>query len=564
MKTYLPPVLLFFLFVTCSKDEKPVQYELSTSISPIQSGSISPANGLFNSGAKITLIATPDEGYVFKNWDGDVSTSQNPLQLILDIDKNVIAVFEKSDNDNDGVPEDVDTCPDTPSGENVDENGCSESQKDSDGDGVNNALDECPDTEEGQDVNETGCTTGTSEAGGETVEDADGDGIADDIDQCPETPEGEAVDDEGCSDTQKDSDADGVTDDIDECQETMEGSTVDENGCSDAQKDSDNDGVNDDTDACPETPEGETVDETGCVLDLTTFMPDDDFEQILIDSGFDDVLDDSVLTANIEAITTLLIDGGSYNVENLTGLEAFVSLESLSITTGAGDATFAFNGGNHPNLKTLSFDGAQMKSIEINENSNLETLTGVIRLETLNVQNNNSLTLIDFEDATINAITITGNTQLATYRDFDGALGNLMITNNSALESIILNSREVNGLDFSNNAILEFFGMRVLDDVTYPLDFSTCPNLTNIAVGGNDGRFLSIDVSDNQLLEILSVSDSGLSALDVSNNDLLAELDASTNNPQLTCIKVNQAQLDNIPSDWIIDAQTNYALECPE
>ena len=33
--------------------------------------------------------------------------------------------------------DDMDTCPDTPEGEDVDENGCSDSQKDSDGDGVN-------------------------------------------------------------------------------------------------------------------------------------------------------------------------------------------------------------------------------------------------------------------------------------------------------------------------------------------------------------------------------------------------------------------------------------------
>ena len=82
-----------------------------------------------------------------------------------------IATF--ADSDSDGVTYDIDTKV-IPSGETVDENGCSDSQKDSDSDGV-----------------------------------------TDDIDTCVDTPSGETVDENGCSDSQKDPDSDGVTDDID-------------------------------------------------------------------------------------------------------------------------------------------------------------------------------------------------------------------------------------------------------------------------------------------------------------------------------------------------------------
>ena len=51
-----------------------------------------------------------------------------------------------TDIDGDGVPDDEDNCPDTPTGEAVDANGCSASQLDDDGDGVSNADDNCPDT----------------------------------------------------------------------------------------------------------------------------------------------------------------------------------------------------------------------------------------------------------------------------------------------------------------------------------------------------------------------------------------------------------------------------------
>ena len=39
----------------------------------------------------------------------------------------------------------------------MDPHGCSDSQKDSDGDGVSDADDECPDTPSGEDVYEDGC-----------------------------------------------------------------------------------------------------------------------------------------------------------------------------------------------------------------------------------------------------------------------------------------------------------------------------------------------------------------------------------------------------------------------
>jgi OOP family OmpA-OmpF porin len=60
---------------------------------------------------------------------------------------------------------------------------------DSDGDGVPDDSDQCPDTPTGTTVNEQGCPA---------VTDADGDGVPDDKDQCPATPAGTAVDETGC------------------------------------------------------------------------------------------------------------------------------------------------------------------------------------------------------------------------------------------------------------------------------------------------------------------------------------------------------------------------------
>ncbi|WP_053976879.1 T9SS type A sorting domain-containing protein [Mangrovimonas xylaniphaga] len=58
------------------------------------------------------------------------------------------------------------------------------------------------------------------------------------------------------------------------------------------------------------------------------YVPDDNFEQALIDLGYDSVLDDYVLLTNINTITNL--DVSSKEIEDLTGIEAFEALEILN------------------------------------------------------------------------------------------------------------------------------------------------------------------------------------------------------------------------------------------
>lgn len=102
----------------------------------------------------------------------------------------VNAVPAVLDDDNDGVSNNLDLCPNTPIGETVDANGCSSSQKDTDEDGVK-----------------------------------------DNVDQCANTPLGQIVDVNGCSSSQLDDDKDGVTNSQDLCPNTLSGDLVNANGC---------------------------------------------------------------------------------------------------------------------------------------------------------------------------------------------------------------------------------------------------------------------------------------------------------------------------------------------
>ena len=65
----------------------------------------------------------------------------------------------------------------------------------------------------------------------------------------------------------------------------------------------------------------------GFLFSQNTYIPDDNFEQALIDQGYDDVLDDYVLTSNISNVNEIYID--YLDIYDLTGIEDFVALEIL-------------------------------------------------------------------------------------------------------------------------------------------------------------------------------------------------------------------------------------------
>jgi len=93
LKTIIYTFLLL-LFVVCSEDE-PIQYQLTTLVYPPESGSISPSSGIFEEGSAITLTAIPADSYTFKNWSGGTTGNENPISIVFNTDKTITAVFEK-------------------------------------------------------------------------------------------------------------------------------------------------------------------------------------------------------------------------------------------------------------------------------------------------------------------------------------------------------------------------------------------------------------------------------------------------------------------------------------
>ena len=84
-------LLLSVLFVvSCSKET--TKYTLTTSVFPVDSGTVNPNGGTLEEGSQVSLTATSSDGYLFDKWTGDASGTTETVSVIMSEDKNITAI----------------------------------------------------------------------------------------------------------------------------------------------------------------------------------------------------------------------------------------------------------------------------------------------------------------------------------------------------------------------------------------------------------------------------------------------------------------------------------------
>tara|TARA_B100000795_G_scaffold91628_1_gene66872 strand:+ start:191 stop:841 length:651 start_codon:yes stop_codon:yes gene_type:complete len=137
-----------------------------------------------------------------------------------------------------------------------------------------------------------------------------------------------------------------------------------------------------------------------------TYVPDDNFEQQLINFGLDNVLDDYVLTSSIDTVLSLDVD--DKNISSLVGIEDFISLEdlhcrdnnltSLDVSNNTNLISLFCQVNNINNLNTGSIDIEDiwchinnLINLDLSNNHNLKQIyVDENNLESLNLKNGNS------------------------------------------------------------------------------------------------------------------------------------------------------------------------------
>lgn len=93
------------IWVSCSSDTSSStseMYTLTVSVVPAESGSVTPAEGQFEEGERVEVIASNNKNWVFSKWSGDQSGLLPETLVIMDSDKNLVANFEEGVTDIDG------------------------------------------------------------------------------------------------------------------------------------------------------------------------------------------------------------------------------------------------------------------------------------------------------------------------------------------------------------------------------------------------------------------------------------------------------------------------------
>ncbi|HHZ64564.1 MAG TPA: hypothetical protein EYN51_03545 [Flavobacteriales bacterium] len=268
----------------------------------------------------------------------------------------------------------------------------------------------------------------------------------------------------------------------------------------------------------------------------TTTIPDANFEQALINLGYDTgPINGNVPTANISSADSLIVS--FRNISDLTGIEDFAALTYLNC------------GAN------------QLSSLDVNNNTALTNL----------LCTNNQL--IDLH--------ISNNAALTYLNCFGNELKSLDVSNNTALLDLTCSWNHLTSLDVSNCSALRtlFCDMNLLTS----LDVNGAGVLTDINCGFNQLNFL--DISGSNALTILYCNNNQLTNLDVQNNNNLINLNCRSNqltclnvktgnylnfnfsaldNPNLSCIEVDDLAWANANwiSNWYIDPTTSFSEDC--
>lgn len=264
-----------------------------------------------------------------------------------------------------------------------------------------------------------------------------------------------------------------------------------------------------------------------------TNIPDSNFEQALINLGYDAMLDGSVLTSNISGITSL--DVHLLGISDLTGIEDFTALEFLDCASnplGTLDIT------QNTSLTHLFCNNCQLTSLNVTQNTYLDNL----------FCSSNLLTSLDV-------------TQNALLKDFDinyNQITALNLTLNPLLSNLYCGNNPLSTLDLSQNP--DITGLRCQYSGLTSLDLSQNLNLVVMNCGNN--QITTLDLSQHSDLLALYCSNAELICLNVKNGNNLNMLNFdATGNPNLWCIEVDDVAWSNVT--WAdIDVQTGFSNYC--
>lgn len=347
------------------------------------------------------------------------------------------------------------------------------------------------------------------------------------------------------------------------------------------------------TNRCQSTLEGEK-DES--YEENKTYIADTAFESYLIEQGWDDVVDNYVLTSSIATVQVLNLE--SRGITSLVGIEDFRDLQGLSapsnLISGALDLS------SNTNLTNVILPFNPIGALYFRNNPALENLWAYDSqtLEKLEISNSPNLASLTIHNNLLTELDLRNSPNIFNLRIWDSKLSELDLSFASKLEYLIAwdtfnesNEGRIQ-LPVSSSLKVITLGQNRLKEV----DLTNTTKVERLDLDGN--QLTTIDFSQTPLIRYLAVSNNALESLDLSSINDLYWLRAHNNS--INCIQLNENQLSAIPpscddlglpdyseeeeescyntwvwieedffpigytvsSSWVVDPGTTFSLEC--
>ncbi|MDC1266850.1 hypothetical protein N8Z75_02620, partial [Crocinitomicaceae bacterium] len=162
------------------------------------------------------------------------------------------------------------------------------------------------------------------------------------------------------------------------------------------------------------------------------------------------------------------------------------------------------------------------------------------QLTSLDVSQNTSLTSLYCGDNLITSLDLSSNTVLNNLDCHTNQITSLDVSQNTSLASLSCSDNQLMSLDLSENTLL---------------DWLSC----------SDNQLMSLDLSENTALMGLACDGNQLSCLNIANGNNLFFSIADCyfgNNPNLTCIEVDDANYSSEYWNDYIDPQASFSEDC--
>ncbi len=307
-------------------------------------------------------------------------------------------------------------------------------------------------------------------------------------------------------------------------------------------------------------------------------IPDANFKAYLIGHLGININGDSEIQCSEASSFSGMIDCAGSSITDMTGIEAFANLTSLScgynqftsldvtqnlnlleLNCFSGNLT-SLDVSQNTALTILSFGSNSITGIDLTQNTTLQNLVCSYNpLTTLDVTQNTNLNILNCTNLSLVVLDLSNNTVLEELHCGFSSLISLDLSQNIILMTVDCGGNELTSLELSNNPDLY--------SLTCSQNFDL-NNLTMSSVNVNAFRasytaLTSLNLSNQPNLDFIEVTDNtSLSELNIANgnNQNISYFNAM-NSSSLTCIQVDDAAWST--TNWPnIDAIASFYIDC--